>query len=551
MTPLPLILMLATLVTTGRVFLAIALSIVTGWALGYLSLKSRVFENAYVSLSEVLESVPVISFFPVVLIFFIWYVRGYIGVELAVDFLVFTAVTWNIWMGIYQAFKTVPASMLEVVENLGYGFFKKMARLYIPYSMPRIAANLLPSFADGYFYITVSEVIAIGTTTYKVFGIGALLSELISKASSNPVLWPDVYVGLTELAAVVALVVLGLRRFANWTVAKYSLESAVALSRRKSGPGRWRTLSRYYRPVVRPMESLAGLGSRALVRMATTIPLRRVETRRHRSVAADNVIKAVGAALLVLIAYGAIRAILSASPSTWGYLISETPTILIGLAYDYARVAFITLISFVIAVFVGYWLAMHRRAEAIVIPVIQALSALPAPAYFPLLFAATYFIVGRFFAGLTNEFYVIILGFISTFYYVFYAYWLGVKAVPVEVMELMDNLRMGFFRRLRKILIPGTMPYLVSGLTSTIDSAWGGLMVGEYWPNIYGNTNLYVSHGLMKMLDMATLEGNLALASWASLIFAMFVVVFALGFTRYLMELSRKKYLMEESIYAV
>ncbi|MBP1357526.1 MAG: sugar ABC transporter permease, partial [Sulfolobus sp.] len=97
---------LATLVTTGRVWLTIGASIISGWFLSYIAIKSKGFENAYISFIEVFESVPVISFFPIALIFFVYKIGGYLGVELAVDFLVFTAVVWNIWVGIYQAYKT-------------------------------------------------------------------------------------------------------------------------------------------------------------------------------------------------------------------------------------------------------------------------------------------------------------------------------------------------------------------------------------------------------------------------------------------------------------
>jgi len=99
---------LATLANASRVLGLIGLSIVTGWFLGYAAIKDRVFENFYVSMIEVLESIPVVTFFPIVLIFFVEDVGGKLGVELAADFLIFTAVVWNIWMGIYQAYKTVP-----------------------------------------------------------------------------------------------------------------------------------------------------------------------------------------------------------------------------------------------------------------------------------------------------------------------------------------------------------------------------------------------------------------------------------------------------------
>jgi len=536
-----IIIVLALLATTGRVFLVIGISIVSGWLLGYLAIRSRAFESAYVSVSEVLESVPVISFFPVVLVFFVDRIGGYLGVELAVDFLVFTAVVWNLWMGIYQAFKTVPLPMLEVVENVRYGFFSKMRKLYIPFSIPRIAANLLPSFADAYFYITVSEVFSIGATSYHVFGIGSLITEFTSEG-----LYTYVYYSLVALAVLVAGVVLGLRRFANWAAAKYGIDTPMELTRR-GARGRWRALSRFYVATARPLRAVGDALRRPAVR---AVPLRRVERAQLSERALDWALRAVGAALLALILYGAVTTIISVRAGTWRYLLSQTWPIVVGLAYDYARVVVITLVAFAFAVFIGYYLVTHRRAEAVLVPLIQAFSALPAPVYFPLLFLATSAALYRALGGLTSELYVLFLGFVSTFYYIFYAYWMGLKAMPQEVVELMDNLRMGFFTRLRKVLLPGTMPYIVTGLTSTIDSAWGGLMIGEYWPGIAGDRTLQVTHGIIKILDVATDEGNIALAAWASTLFGLVVVFFALLFTRHMLEVSRRKYVMEESLFA-
>lgn len=93
---------LATLATFGRVALTIVLGIVLGWFLGYAAAKSGLFERVFLSITQTLEAVPVITFFPIVLIFFVKSIGGYIGTELAVDFLVFTAVVWNIWVGEYE-----------------------------------------------------------------------------------------------------------------------------------------------------------------------------------------------------------------------------------------------------------------------------------------------------------------------------------------------------------------------------------------------------------------------------------------------------------------
>jgi NitT/TauT family transport system permease protein len=529
---------LASLVTLGRVWLVIGVAIFTGWFLGYASIKSRIFENIYISLIEVFESVPVISFFPIVLIFFVYNIGGYLGIELAVDFLVFTAVVWNIWMGIYQAFKTVPNDLLEVSQNYRFGFWGTMMRLYIPFSIPRIAANLIPSFADAFFYITVSEVFSVGTSTYQVFGIGSVLSQLTSEGEYGLALE-----GIGILGVFVVLFTYVLREFAKYSVAKYGLDTEVQI--RKRGKIRIRYSSR--------ISSSLSTFTRLSKSLPTPLKLRKPveieeeEAKKHKIWNYLGV--GAGILLLALILYGAITTILSVSPSEWSYLVSTVPNDLIAIGVDYLRVAVIALISLLFAIFVGYYLATHSFAERMIIPIIQAFSAFPAPAYFPLLFLATYPIVHSLFGSFTNEFYVLFLGFVSTFYYVFYSFWLGVKNMPSQYWEIMKNYNLSFFKKMRYIIIPSAFPYIIAGLSSTVNSAWGGLAIGEYWPNIVQNENLCVKTGLMKDIAVATNNGNIALAAWLSLLFGIIVVIYSILFTRKLMDLARKKYIAEEGIY--
>ncbi|MCY0859568.1 MAG: ABC transporter permease subunit [Sulfolobaceae archaeon] len=531
-----LTLVLATLATTGRVWLTIGLSIVTGWFLGYIAVKNRGFENVYISFIEVFESVPVISFFPVVLIFFIYRIGGYLGIEMAVDFLVFTAVVWNIWVGIYQAYKTIPENFLEVVENYRLGFLRKFTTLYIPYSMPRIAANLIPSFADAFFYITVSEVFSIGTSAYHVFGIGAILAELVSEGRYNLVL-----IGLGILAFDTTLTTFFLRRFATYTVERYGIDTEIKTYKR----GKPRT--RYNLRLTNTLTTVKKIASAFLPPKKYYDILAEEKERNYH-------LREIGYALAFLVvgivSYGVFTTVKSISAHEWFSLLANTPSMLLGLAVDYARVAIIAIISFVIAIFVGYLLAAHSLAEKIVIPIIQAIAAFPAPAYFPLLFASTYVIVRGIFDPLTNEFYVLLLGFISTFYYVFYSFWLGVKNLPSEYWELMENLNLTFWQKLRKIILPATFPYIVAGISSTINSAWGGLAIGEYWPDIYNGYTLQVRTGYMKDIAVYTDSGNIAFAAWSSFLFGIIVVIYSILFTRKLMDLARKRYIAEEGIYA-
>ena len=236
--------------------------------------------------------------------------------------------------------------------------------------------------------------------------------------------------------------------------------------------------------------------------------------------------------------------------SEWSQLFSATPGILVGLVYDYARVAIILVISFVISISLGYYLAVNKRAEFVGVPVMQAFSAYPVPIYFPFVFAASLPFIVRYLGPFSDEFYVLAVGFVSTFYYIFYSFWMGVKSLPVEYFELMRNLNLGYFSKLRRIVLPATFPYLISGISSTINSAWGGLMIAEYWPDIIHDKTLEIHTGLMKFISVQTSTGNISLAGWASFIFGIVVVIYSIFFTRRMMDLARKRYFAEEGIFA-
>jgi NitT/TauT family transport system permease protein len=532
---------LAVLATSIRVLALILLSIISGWLLAYGAIKSKIFENIFISLIEIFESVPVITFFPVVLIIFVDRIGGGLGVELAADFLVFTAVVWNIWMGEYQAFKTVPSEMVEVANNYNYGFLDRMGMIYIPFSIPRIAANLFPSVSDGFFYITVSEVFSIGLTTYATFGIGTEISSLLAQSNYYGVLTAFIIMGI-----IIVIIVLALRSISERAVAKYTVDTDMPIMRR--GKPRIRQTARF--SAVASLNTLGKLAKYNRERRPQKDPEELFSTTPKKG--KGNIIAGlVALAIFLYIIYSAIELILGVSAKEWDYLFSKTPSLLYGLMLDYLRVITITLISLFIALTLGYYFATRKRVEKFGIPVIQTLSAYPVPAYFPFLFLGIYPFVDSIFGSYTEEALVLFLGFLSTFYYVFYGFWMGVKAMPSEYNEIMRNLDLGFFQKMRYVIIPSTFPYLISGITSTVNSAWGGLEIGEYWPHIAGNRTLQVHSGLMKTIDVATSTGNIALAAWGSFLFAIIVAVYSIIFTKKMMDLAKKKYVAEEGIYSV
>lgn len=533
---------LATFASLSRVIVLILISIVSGWFLSYFAVKNRKFENIYISFVNIFESIPVIGFLPIVLVVFITGLGGTLGVEIAADFLVFDAIVWNIWIGQYQAFKTIPQHLIEVSENYNFGWWGKMRYLYIPFSYPRISSDIFPSFADALFYIMVSEVFSVGITSYKVFGIGTLIVQATSTGDLN-----SVYECLGILAIGVVVITILFGNFSKHAVAKYGLNTPTEIKRHWV----WRPHIRKWRTSASPTFQFA----RYTTKMKTgrgniQTAMTKVRTSHSFERSGKYIGRAIAWLFLIFIGYSSIHVILSVPHSQWLGYFEQTPNLLYQMGIDYIRVFVVTVVSFVFAISLGYYLANHKKLSAAITPVIQTVSAFPAPAYFPLVFAAVAPFLIRNMPFAETEIFVMILCFLSTFYYVFFGFWVGVRAIPTEFLELVQNYKMGFFTKMRRIILPATFPYLVTGLSSTINSAWGGLAVGEYWPNIYGNQTLQVHTGMMKVISAGLANDNMGIAAWTSLLFAIVVGVYSIVFTRNLMDLARKKYVIEEGIYA-
>ena len=549
-----LVIPLATLATVSRIFALIGLSVVTGWGLAYLAIKSRRFENTYVPLVNVLESIPVIGFLPLVLVAFVLAIPGAIGVEAAVDFLVFDAVSWNIWIGAYQAFKTVPEHLLEVSENYNFGFVRRMTYLLIPHSVPRLTSNLFASFADAFFYISVSEVFTAGAATASVcqggvcstFGIGTVIARYIVAGNYVGVLY-----SLASVAVAVIIVTLALSWLSRWAVAKYGVDTPGVIKRHA---GRWRGRIphpwRRWRAVRGGHFPFSNYTGKVAARLH---PHQAPNNRQNQGNLLKYVGYAIAAAIATYLTYGAVVLIFSVPVATWYGYFAETPRLLEYVGADYVRVSLITLASLAFAIFVGYFLAAHHKIGDTLLPPLQAFAAFPAPTYFPLLFVATLPILEHVLPELYTEVYIFLLGFLSCFYYVFFDFWIGVQAIPSEFMDVVRNHQLPFWAKMRRVILPASLPYLITGLSSTINSAWAGMAIGEFWPDIapkVAPSGLQAPFGMMYYITYNMSNGAIGPAAYVSLLFAIVVAIYGIVFTRNLMDLARKKYVIEEGIFA-
>jgi len=100
-----------------RMFSAYGLSLVFAFTYGYLAATNKRRETVMIPVLDILQSVPILGFFPIAVSFFISLFPGSIfGVELAAIFLIFTSQSWNIAFGVYESIKAIPQDLMEAYD---------------------------------------------------------------------------------------------------------------------------------------------------------------------------------------------------------------------------------------------------------------------------------------------------------------------------------------------------------------------------------------------------------------------------------------------------
>jgi len=123
----------------------------------------------------------------------------------------------------------------------------------------------------------------------------------------------------------------------------------------------------------------------------------------------------------------------------------------------------------VIGVALGILMGRSRRVEDCALPLISIGAPIPGVAYAPLF---------MLWFGLGNVSAVLLVGFVSAFPIVFNT-WTGVKAVKEIWVRSAQSMGADNRRLFRHVILPGALPYILTGLRLGIAQAWRILVVVE------------------------------------------------------------------------
>src|ERR1700682_2976735 len=168
--------------TTLRMFAALALSLVFTFTYATWAAKSARAEKLLVPMLDILQSVPILGFISITVVFFMSLVPGRVlGAEFAAIFAIFTSQAWNIAFSFYQSLRTVPMELMEAAESFRLSPWMRFWQLEVPFGMPALIWNMMMSMSGSWFFVVASEAISVGNTTVLLPGMGSYIALAIER----------------------------------------------------------------------------------------------------------------------------------------------------------------------------------------------------------------------------------------------------------------------------------------------------------------------------------------------------------------------------------
>ena len=506
--------------TTLRMLIAMVLSLVFTFTYATLAAKSRSAERLLVPLLDILQSVPILGFISVTVVFFMSLAPGRVlGAEFASIFAIFTSQAWNMAFSFYQSLRTVPSELEEAARNFRLSAWMRFWRLDVPFAVPQLIWNMMMSMSGSWFFVVASEAISVGNTTVTLPGIGSYIALAIEHRDLAAVCWA---IG-TMLVVILIYDQVLFRPLVAWAD-RFRFEQEPGVP----PPQSWAfDVLRRSRIIERLREQVSALWRSSL------------RWRRSRKPTSGTPAKRAGRALVlpftavVLVLAGmALWQVVAKFVMSGIDLRDVGVTVLLGLA-TLARVVVLIAIASLIWVPIGVWVGTRPRVALFVQPVAQFLAAFPANLLFPIVVSGI--VIWR----LNPNIWLSPLMILGTQWYILFNVIAGAAAIPAELRAVAVNLRVRGWLWWRRIALPAVLPYYVTGAITASGGSWNASIVAEVAS--WGNEHLH-AEGLGAYIAEQTDAGDFHHIVLGIAVMSLFVVVINRVFWRPLYHYAERKF---------
>lgn len=505
----------------SRIVLAYVVCLFSSLAIGYWAAHSKLAEMIIVPLIDIGQSIPVLTFLPgLALTFMALFPESRTGLEITAILTLYTGMAWNLMLAFYGSIKTIPREYVDTIRAYGYGPLGILFRLELPYSMNAIVWNSMMSVAGGWFFLTVCESFVLGDRSVSLVGLGSFMKLATDRGD---------YLAVAAGAALMILVLV-VTDFFVWNPLLRWAERFQRMMPDDSGDGDGEAVLNFFAKSKRITSFLRKMRRRYAAKLY--VSQRRGRRTRDRS----GQIRAAGYACLAVMFLLAVWGMITAAGMLAEISFEEWKLIVVGAIWTLTRVVAVVVISGAIMVPLGLWLGTQPKLVKRTQPIIQVIAAFPAPMIFPL------FIVLFVQLHIPLDIGSVLLMMMGAQWYLLFNVISGAASIPAELVEVARTTGMSGFQIMRRVYLPGSYPYILTGLITAAGGAWNTCIVAEY---LVFRGQVYEARGLGAFITRSTEGAHYAQLMAAVTVMIVLIVVVNRTFWAKLYHLAETKYRLD------
>jgi NitT/TauT family transport system permease protein len=487
-----------------RIAIAYLLSLLFALGYGMAAAKSERAAKVLLPLLDILQSIPVLSFLPGVMLAMVALFPGrQLGLELGSILLIFTGQAWNIAFSFYASLKGIPRELDEAARLYRFSAWQRFTELELPFAAIGLVWNSMMSVAGGWFFLMACEMFVLGTRDFRLPGLGSYLQVAAGAGDTRAIVW-----GMAAMIAVIVLLdqlvwrpaIAWSDKFKFETVEGAVPQSVVLRLLRRSG-----VLAAFYRVAIYPVEERVtrAFALKTIAQRAETPPSK----GNYKNWFALAFVLAVSLAMAWL-AYRALAAVAQLGERQLIELMRDA-------GFTFLRVNGALVLGALWAVPVGVWIGTTPRVAKLAQPLVQIAASMPATALFPVLLL----LLIRAGGGMGIAAMALML--LGTQWYILFNVIAGAMAIPTDLKEASSVFRFTRWERWRRLILPAIFPYLVTGMLTASGGAWNASIVAEYF---HFQGKIISVRGLGAAISGATDSGNLPVLLAATMVMSVIVV---------------------------
>jgi NitT/TauT family transport system permease protein len=506
--------------SVARIMLAYLISLVVAVAYGYVAARSAKAEKVLIPLLDTLQSIPVLSFLPGVMVAMIALApTKQLGVEMGAILLIFTGQVWNMAFSFYSSLRSIPPEMMEAARVYRLSWWQRLIQLELPYAAIGLIWNSIMSVAGGWFFLMACEMFVLGNRDLRLPGLGSYLQTAANAGDTRAILW-----GVAAMIAVIVLMdQLLWRPIIAWSE-KFKFEQVEATESPRSP----------ILALLRRSKLVARVARVTFMPARESLTLRFSKSWNGRPASSGGtrlvwLLRVLGALSLAGILYATVRMLVTLSEISR----AELGGIFWGAGATFLRVEVSLLLAAIWTIPAGVYIGLRPRLSAIAQPVAQVAASVPATALFPIVLL----VLIRMGGGLGIASVVLLL--LGTQWYILFNVIAGASAIPTDLKEVCGVFQFDRAQRWRTLFLPGIFPFMITGFVTASGGAWNASIVAEYF-HFRGQT--ISTTGLGAIISHATDTGNFPVLMGATVVMAAMVVtmnrllwkrLYALAATKY------------------